>query len=102
MNWYHYDSSGDLILKLYIQPGAKKTHVVGFHGDALKIKLSALPIDGKANEHLVKFLAHRFNVLNDQIKIKQGNKSRVKVLVIQKTGLSIEALYCEETGSESK
>lgn len=99
MNWYHYDDSGDLVLKLYVQPGAKTTQVTGLHGDALKIKLAALPIDDKANEHLEKFLADRFKVPINKIKIKQGNKSRLKLLLIQGTGLVPNVLYCEQISS---
>jgi len=99
MSWYRYDNSGDLVLKLYVQPGAKTTEVTGLHADSLKIKLAAVPMDGKANEHLEKFLADRFKVSINKIKIKQGNKSRLKVLLIQESVLGPEVLYCEEINS---
>jgi uncharacterized protein (TIGR00251 family) len=43
-----------LTLTLHVQPGAKRTEVVGLHGDALKIKLAAPPVEGKANEALLR------------------------------------------------
>src|SRR6185437_12849927 len=52
--WYRSDDDDGrrLILSLYIQPGAKRTEAVGLHGDALKIKLAAPPVEGAANDTL--------------------------------------------------
>lgn len=96
MGWYHYDNSNNLILRLYIQPGAKNTAVVGLHAEALKIKLAVLPIDGKANKCLVRFLADCFEVPIGQIEIKGGDKSRQKLLLIRKSGLNPNVLYGEK------
>ncbi|WP_244073472.1 DUF167 domain-containing protein [Nitrosomonas sp. PY1] len=95
VNWYRYDNSSHLILKLYIQPGAKNTAVTGLHAGNLKIKLAVLPIDGRANKCLVRFLADCFQVPISQIEIKEGNKSRQKVLLIRKPGLNPNVLYDE-------
>lgn len=84
MNWYRYDDADNLILKLHIQTGARNTIVAGLHGEALKIKLAAAPIEGKANAALVKFLAKQFNVPICQVQFRQGDKSRHKVILIQK------------------
>jgi uncharacterized protein YggU (UPF0235/DUF167 family) len=45
-----------------VQPGAKQTQVAGLHGDALKIRLNVQPIDGRANDALLDYLASRFEV----------------------------------------
>lgn len=84
-HWFCYDQENNLILKLYVQPGAKSTGSVGLHGDALKIKLAATAVDGKANTELVKFLATRFEVPIKRIMIKQGSRSRNKVILIQQS-----------------
>ncbi|MBX3617931.1 DUF167 domain-containing protein [Nitrosomonas sp.] len=81
--WYRYDKAGDLVLTLHIQTGAKITGMAGIFGDALKIKLAAAPVEGKANAVLLSYLANRFNVPLAQVVLKQGEKSRHKVVVIQ-------------------
>lgn len=85
--WYRYNGE-DLIIHIYVQPGAKHTEISGFHGDALKIRLNAPPIEGRANDALVKFIAQRFSVPLRQVDLIRGEKSRHKTLVI--TGSIIE------------
>jgi len=85
--WYR--RNGDVItLTLHIQPGAKRTDVAGLHGDALKIRLAAPPIEGRANEALLKFIAESFCVPVRQVELKQGGQSRHKVVAI--TGSKVE------------
>lgn len=93
MNWYRSDSANNLILTLHIQTGAKYTEVAGLHGDALKIKLAASPVEGKANAALKKFLAKTFAVSLRQITFKQGVKSRHKVIEIRQSVHGPEVLF---------
>ena len=66
--WYR--RSGDVLtLTLHIQPGAKRTEVAGLHGDALKIRLAAPPIEGRANEALLRFIAESFAVPLRQVEL---------------------------------
>lgn len=81
--WYRYDETNNLVLTLYVQPGAKNTGIAGLHGDMLKIKLAAAPVEGKANKALTNYLADLFRVSQCQIALKAGGKSRHKVIVIQ-------------------
>jgi uncharacterized protein len=75
--WYR--SSGDCItLTLHVQPGARQTTVAGLHGAALKIRLSAPPIEGRANEALLRFIADFFKVPLRDVELKQGEQSRHK------------------------
>lgn len=69
-------------LTLHIQPGAKKTEVAGLHGDALKIRLAAPPVDGKANAALIAFVAQRLDVARSAVTLKSGQTSRRKVLEV--------------------
>ena len=47
-----------LVLNIYLQPKASRDHIIGLHGlDELKISITAPPVDGKANKHLIKYLA---------------------------------------------
>lgn len=73
--------SGDrLTLTLHIQPGAKKTEIAGLHGDALKIRLAAPPVDGKANAALLAFVAEMLDLPKQAVSLKSGQTSRRKVV----------------------
>ncbi len=77
MTWLVADGRG-VTLRLHIQPGAKKTEVVGMHGEALKIRLAAPPVDGKANACLVAFLADQLGVARSTVRLISGETSRAK------------------------
>lgn len=77
-----------LTLTLHVQPGAKRSEVAGLHGDALKLRLAAPPIDGRANGALIKFISALFKVPQRQVVLKQGGQSRHKVVAI--TGSLVE------------
>ena len=92
-DWYRVSSDGRISLTLHIQPGAKKTECAGLHGDALKIRLAAPPVDGKANEALVKFVAERLGLARSAVLLKSGQTSRRKVLEVNgSTATAIEQL----------
>ncbi len=100
--WYRSEDDGRrLILSLHIQPGAKRTEAVGLHGDSLKIKLAASPVEGAANAALQEFLANIFCVPLRQVKLKQGIKSRRKVVEIWQTAIEPKVLYNQATDSET-
>lgn len=80
-SWFEINKD-NLTLRLYVQPGAKRNEVTGLHGEALKIRLNAPPVEGKANEALKSFIAELFQVPLRQVELKRGDKSRHKVLVI--------------------
>lgn len=61
-----------LVLTLHIQPGARKTEIAGLHGEALKIRLAAPPVDGKANDRLIGFLAETLGVPRSNIELVAG------------------------------
>lgn len=67
-----------VILRLRVQPGAKRTEVIGAHGDALKVRLAAPPVDGSANAMLISFLAQVFDVPARNVVILTGRTSRDK------------------------
>ena len=69
-------------LTLHIQPGAKKTEIAGVHGDALKIRLAAPPVDGKANAALIAFVADRLGLAKSAVTVKSGHSSRRKVVEV--------------------
>ena len=76
------EEDGAVVLALHVQPGAKRTQVDGTHGDVLKVRLAAPPVDGKANAELVRFLAEAFGVPRRQVAIVRGETSRQKTVRI--------------------
>ena len=83
MSWFRLTVAGGATLSLHVQPGAKKSECAGLHGEALKIRLAAPPVDGKANEALLRFLAQRLAIPRQQISLKSGQTSRQKVIEIE-------------------
>lgn len=71
-------AGADVVLSLHIQPGAKRTEVAGVHGEALKVRLNAPPVDGKANDALIAFLAERLGVPKARVVLEAGQTSRSK------------------------
>ncbi len=85
-------------LTLHIQPGAKKTEVAGPHGDALKIRLAAPPVDGRANAALIEFIAARMGLAKSDIRLISGLTSRRKILEISAAPADSEQRLLPETG----
>jgi uncharacterized protein (TIGR00251 family) len=81
---------GGVRIAVQVQPGAKKTEVVGVHDDALKLKLQAPPIEGRANEALVKFLGGVLSVPKSAVTITHGHASKRKLVEVASQGLTPE------------
>jgi hypothetical protein len=79
--WRRSDGA-TLVLTLHVQPGAARTAVAGRHGDALKIRLAAPPVDGRANDELLRFLAEAFAVPQRAVTLVRGATSRQKCVAI--------------------
>jgi uncharacterized protein (TIGR00251 family) len=77
-------------LTLHIQPGARKTEIAGPHGDALKIRLAAPPVDGKANAALIEFVAERLGLPKSAVRLVSGQTSRRKILEIDTVPPDVE------------
>jgi len=80
-SWCREDRSNDattLTLCLHVQPGAARSEVAGHHGDALKVRLAAPAIEGKANAELIRFLAEAFAVPRRAVTLLGGERSRDK------------------------
>jgi uncharacterized protein (TIGR00251 family) len=73
---------GGVRLAVQITPNAKKTEVIGVLDDALKLKLQAPPVDGKANEALIKYLAQVLKVPKSAVSITHGHTSKKKLIEI--------------------
>lgn len=74
---------GRLYLSLYLQPRASRDQFLGLHGNAVKLAITAPPVDGQANSHLIKYLAKQFKVAKGQVRIVRGELGRHKTVAIE-------------------
>lgn len=81
MSWIRETVRG-LEFKLLVQPRSAKNQIVGLHGDALKIKLTAPPVEGAANAMCIKFLAKCIGVPKSAIDIVSGQTGRNKRICV--------------------
>ncbi|MDR0577794.1 MAG: DUF167 domain-containing protein [Candidatus Accumulibacter sp.] len=88
-------------LVLHVQPGARKTEIAGIHGDALKIRLAAPPVDGKANAALIEFVAERLGAPKSAVRLVGGQTSRRKTLEITPAPPDTERLLAPLEKSEN-
>ncbi len=72
----------EFILKVYLQPKSSKNEIVGSYRDGIKVKVTAPPVEGKANEALIRFLAKELGVSQSCVEIIRGEHSREKTLKI--------------------
>ncbi|HEU4801389.1 MAG TPA: DUF167 domain-containing protein [Gemmatimonadales bacterium] len=76
---------GGVFLRVHVQPRASRSEVAGLHGDALKVRLRAPPVDGAANEELIRFLADALGLRRDAVTLVSGATSRAKRLFVRAT-----------------
>ena len=81
---FHRWDGEDLVLDCQLQPRASRDEFAGLQGERLKIRLSAPPVDGKANAQLLEFLARAFGVPRRQVELEAGQTSRLKRVRIQR------------------
>jgi uncharacterized protein (TIGR00251 family) len=92
MPWIRETPEG-VVFKATIQPKGARNEIVGLRGDALKIKLTAPPVEGAANRMCVEFLARSLKVRKSDVEIVRGKGSRTKqVLVRSMTRKKVESL----------
>ena len=85
-----YEAKRDgIILRVHLQPRAKKNEIVGIHGDSIKIRLKAPPVDGKANEEARRFLAKVLGIKRQQVILRAGTTSRSKSFLIKDVDINI-------------
>ena len=75
--------SGDVLtLRVFIQPRASRNELCGLHDDAIKLRITAPPVDGAANECCCQFLARVFDVPKSAVQVRSGHSSRKKLITI--------------------
>ena len=83
-----HDTSAGVAFAVKVQPRARKNAITGTVGDALKLVLTAPPVDGRANEACIEFLANLLDVPRSSVTIASGETSRRKIIRV--AGLSAE------------
>lgn len=76
------ETSDGITFNVFIQPRSSKNSVVGLYGDALKIKLTAPPVEGAANKMCIEFLAKQIGVPKSSLSIISGHSSRNKRILL--------------------
>ena len=72
-----------IIFKVFVQPRSAKNMIAGLHADAIKLKLTAPPVDNAANKMCIKFLAARLGVSKSQLEIISGHTGRTKLVLVR-------------------
>lgn len=79
-SWYRWEQR-DLLLYLRVQPRASQDEFVAPQGDYFKVRITAPPLEGKGNAHLLRFLAKSFGVSRSKVILESGANSRTKECV---------------------
>jgi uncharacterized protein (TIGR00251 family) len=74
-----------VVLTVHVQPKASKTACIGIHGEALKIRIAAPPVEGAANRELIRFLADELSLPMAAVRIESGEGSRHKRVRLEGT-----------------
>ena len=86
------EKDGALRFEVHAKPRSKKSRIVGPRGDALEVALAAPPVDGAANEELVRFLAEALGVPRRSVTLVRGETSQKKLVAIDSTNLDAAEL----------
>jgi uncharacterized protein (TIGR00251 family) len=73
---------GRLVPRLHVQPRASRSELTGLHGERLKLRLAAPPVEGRANEALIAFMAETLGLKRQQLELVRGLQGRDKDLVV--------------------
>ena len=77
------ETKAGAVLSVHIQPKASTTECVGIYGDAIKIRVAAPPVDGAANDELIRFLARQLSIPSTSVRIQSGASGRHKRVLIK-------------------
>jgi len=89
MTWLKTSKDG-VVISIHLTPRAKRDAIEGRHGEALKVRIKAPPVEGKANEYLLKFIAGKLSIPRANVAMIRGETSRDKQVLV--TGLSTDEI----------
>lgn len=87
MSWLA-ETAGGVRITLHVQPRASRSEIAGRHGEALKVRLAAPPVDGAANAALLRLLADQLGVPRSAVSLLSGESGRRKVVAVAGVGLA--------------
>lgn len=82
MSYLESHADGSLSLFLHVQPKSSRNRVAGLHGQAIKLCITAPPVDGRANEAIIRFIAKLLGISRANVRMGSGETSRGKRLVL--------------------
>ncbi len=83
------ERDGGVRFTVRVQPRASRTELAGVYGDGVKVRLTAPPVEGAANQALVEFLADRLGVPSAAVTVARGHRSRTKRLEVRGIGAEV-------------
>lgn len=83
MSFLTQRADGNILLDIHVQPQASKSKIVGVHDGRLKIAVAAPPVDGKANDEVVRFLAKFLRLAKRNVLIQSGAQSKRKKVLLR-------------------
>ncbi|MCR6544541.1 DUF167 domain-containing protein [Dehalobacterium formicoaceticum] len=90
------EKDGNVILKVKVQPRASKNELAGILGDAVKLRITAPPVEGEANKAVIRFFARLFKLPQTSVQIISGDTSRNKV--VELTGVTLKEVEDQING----
>jgi uncharacterized protein len=82
LSWVTADGGGAR-LRIHVQPRAARSEIAGLYGEALKVRLAAPPVEGAANDELVRFLAERLGIARRRVTLEAGARARAKTVRVE-------------------
>lgn len=80
--WWHGRGDHDLLLQVYVQPRASRNRILGLHDGALKVAVTAPPVDSKANKAVLTLLARELKLAKGRLSVLHGRSARRKQILI--------------------
>jgi hypothetical protein len=80
-------SADGVLVRIRVQPRASRAEVVGLHGDRVRVRISAPPVEGRANDELIRLMAQQLDLPQSSIWLVSGATSRSKTIMITGTQL---------------
>jgi len=85
--WYRLDADRNVLcIRVHVQPNARSTEIAGKHGEAIKIRVAAPPLDSRANRLLIDFIAEKLGIPSSRVGLRHGSKGRRKLIEVLAPG----------------
>jgi uncharacterized protein (TIGR00251 family) len=86
-SWYRFDADRNILcISVHVQPNARSTGIAGRHGEALKIRVAAPPLDSRANQLVIDLIAEKLGVPKSRVSLRRGRRSRAKLIEVLAPG----------------